>query len=183
MADDTEKMGSIITRHGHLIRTIILVTILVISIVLMIFLYYVYPLLGVGKEQPVAFSHRIHATDKQIDCRFCHNLADKSQNAGIPSLAKCLYCHNLIIARHPQIAKLKSYRESNTPIPCVRVYDVPDHVRFIHKRHIAKNVDCAECHGNVKAMDRITYKKFEMGFCVTCHRKKEADLDCAACHK
>jgi len=170
-------------KHAYVIRTGVLLAVLAALLGVMIFFYYIYPHSGIGKEQPVAFSHRVHATDKKIDCRFCHNLVDKSVNAGIPSIAKCFYCHNLIITQHPQIVKLKRYKDMNEPVPWVRVYNVPDHVRFSHKRHIAKNLDCTNCHGDIKAMDRITYTKFEMGFCVTCHREKEANLDCAACHK
>jgi hypothetical protein len=65
----------------------------------------------------------------------------------------------------------------------VRVYRLPDHARFNHEIHLAAGVDCGECHGDVKAMDRIVQASpMEMGFCVECHRDEEAPVDCTVCH-
>ncbi|HDY89406.1 MAG TPA: cytochrome c family protein [bacterium] len=183
MAKIAELIINFIKSHSYFIRTALLLLILVVLISGMLFLYYIYPHIGIGVKQPISFSHRVHAGDKDINCRFCHHLVDKSMKPGIPSLTKCFYCHDLVITSHPQILKLKEYKKTNTPVPWIRVYDVPDYVYFSHKRHIAKEIDCTECHGNIKTMDRITYKKFEMGFCVNCHRERNASLDCVTCHK
>lgn len=134
-------------------------------------------------EQPIAFSHQLHVTDKEIDCFYCHPYAERSMNAGIPSAQKCLGCHEHIIPHHDEIEKLRSYKEQGIEIPWVRVYYNPDHVYFPHYRHLGKNVRCQECHGEVETVDRLNKVTFYMGFCTDCHERRDASLDCAACHQ
>jgi hypothetical protein len=140
----------------------------------------------VGPEQPLPFSHLVHAGYKQISCLFCHNGADRSPEAGMPEEAKCLLCHDRIITDFAPIKQLRQYHDSRTPIPWVRVYKLSDFVFFNHEMHIRKNVDCGECHGDVKGMDRIMLPQtLDMGWCVDCHRKPEnkASVDCLTCHR
>ncbi len=138
---------------------------------------------GPALEQPIAFSHRVHATDKEIDCLYCHSYAERSLNAGLPTAGKCLGCHNHIIPEHDEIIKLKTYDRTNEEIPWIRVYYLPDHVFFPHYRHLGKGLACAECHGEVEIADRLRQVTFTMGLCTDCHRQKGASLDCAACHQ
>ena len=105
---------------------------------------------GPGVEQPIAFSHRLHVTDKEIDCFYCHPYGERSQNAGLPSLEKCLGCHNFIIPEHEEILKLKGFAEKARSVPWVRVYYNPDHVYFPHYMHLREGVACEECHGVVR---------------------------------
>ncbi len=149
------------------------------------FLYYFYatPGTNIGPQQPIPFSHRLHAGIKEIQCRFCHPYVGRSTNPGIPPVEKCLYCHNYIIAGHPQILKEHRYFNTATSTPWVKVNYLPEHVLFNHQRHIKKEVACQKCHGAVEKMDRIAGQNFKMGFCVECHREKKANLDCwLACH-
>lgn len=149
-----------------------------------LYMYYVFPQRGVGVEQPIYFSHRIHAGVKQISCRFCHPFADRSPKAGIPELQKCFFCHDHIIPEHPQIQKERRHLENDIPVPWVRVYYVPDHAHFSHEPHIRMGIDCAICHGDVAKWDRLGRVDFKMGFCVGCHRSLGAQLDCwLACHR
>lgn len=140
--------------------------------------------LAAGRKQPIAFSHRLHVQDKHIDCRYCHPTVDRSARAGLPAVELCLGCHTYIIPHHPEIRKIHDANDRNAPIPWVRVNNVPEHCRFQHATHIARELDCAECHGAVETMDRVrpTYRLDQMGFCIRCHRRMEATLDCAACH-
>jgi hypothetical protein len=138
---------------------------------------------GRALEQPIAFSHRLHVTDKQIDCRYCHSGAERSTSAGIPSLALCLGCHNHIIPAHEEILKLKAYERERQEIPWVRVYYNPDHVFFPHNRHLSKGLRCQECHGNVETVDRLRKVTFYMGFCLDCHNRRGAAKTCTACHQ
>ena len=148
-----------------------------------LYLYYIWPSANLGPEQPIAFSHRVHAGVKQIQCRFCHSYVDRSSFPGIPPVEKCLYCHNYIIANHPEIKKEHRYFNTRTPIPWRKANYLPEHVLFKHQRHIRKNVGCKECHGEIEAMDRILGVHFQMGFCIHCHKQKAAPLDCwLACH-
>ena len=138
---------------------------------------------AVGPEQPLPFSHRIHAGVREISCLFCHNGADRSPVAGMPEVEKCLLCHNVIIKDFEPIQRLRGYYNRGEPIPWVRVYQLPEYEHFNHEMHLAKGVDCSECHGDVKAMDRIiTAYTIDMGFCVDCHRRKQAPVDCTVCH-
>lgn len=53
---------------------------------------------GYAPEQPIAYSHRVHAGKLQIDCRFCHWVAEQSRHAGIPSSDICMKCHKFVTA-------------------------------------------------------------------------------------
>jgi len=148
-----------------------------------LYLFYIYPAAGLGPEQPIPFSHRVHASVKAIDCQFCHPYVGRSIHPGLPPVEKCLYCHNYIIAKHPWIKKEHEYFDSHTPTPWRKVFYLPEHVLFNHQRHIKKEIKCQECHGQIETMDRIRGERFKMGFCVECHTRKEANLGCwLACH-
>jgi len=148
-----------------------------------VFFFYASPATRIGAAQPISFSHRLHSGIKAIDCRFCHSYVERSIHPGLPPVAKCLYCHNYIIANHPEIRKEHNYFNTATPTPWVKVFYVPEHVLFNHQRHIRKEIACESCHGQVREMDRLKGQRFKMGFCVQCHRQKGANLDCwLACH-
>jgi predicted CXXCH cytochrome family protein len=151
----------------------------------MFYFMFAYPRGLVGPEQPIYFSHRIHAGVKGIDCRFCHPFVERSQNAGIPSVQKCFFCHKYIIPQHPQILKELEHFETKRPVPWIRIFFTPDYVFFHHRPHVGWNkIDCTECHGDVKSRDRLIPVNFQMGFCIGCHRKMGAQLDCwLACHR
>jgi len=153
-------------------------------VLLVAFLYYFYipPATDIGPEQPVAFSHRVHAGVKQIQCEFCHPYVKKSNFPGMPPVEKCLYCHHYILHSFPEVLRVHDWLESNTPAAWVKVNYVPEHVVFNHQRHIRKDIECKECHGAVETMDRLKGTDFKMGFCIECHEEKKANLDCWSCH-
>jgi hypothetical protein len=158
--------------------------VMTVTIVALLYFFYLHPRQGIGPEQPIPFSHRVHAGTKAIDCRFCHPFVERSENAGLPEVEKCFYCHEYIIPLHPEIRKEKRFYTTGTPVPWVQVFYVPDFVKFWHLPHVNwRGLDCVECHGNVREMDRLKSVDFEMGFCVGCHQKMNAQLDCwLACH-
>ena len=140
--------------------------------------------------QPIEFSHTIHATDNSIPCQHCHIYADKTPVAGVPSVSKCMGCHNSLpsVRESKEILKLATYWENREPIPWIKVHDLPDYVHFTHKRHVMAEpaVECQECHGPVETMDRITrVATMRMPWCVDCHteRNVEHGRDCLTCHK
>ena len=148
-----------------------------------VFFFYASPATRIGAAQPISFSHRLHAGHKAIDCRFCHPYVERSTFPGIPPVEKCLFCHNYIIANHPEIRKEHAYYNTGTPTPWVKVFYLPEHVLFNHQRHIRKEIACESCHGEIKQMDRLKGQRFKMGFCIACHRERNAKLDCwRACH-
>ena len=76
-----------------------------LSVVLFLYYFYAPPATRIGPEQPIPFSHRLHAGVKAIDCYYCHPYVGRSIHPGIPPVEKCLHCHNYIIASHPEIRK------------------------------------------------------------------------------
>ncbi len=148
-----------------------------------LFLFYQASKAGIGPEQPIPFSHRLHAGVKAIACEFCHPYVRRSIHPGLPAVEKCLYCHNYIIPRHPWIRKEHEYFNTKTPIPWKEVFYLPEHVLFNHERHLKKEVRCQECHGAIETMDRLPKKRLKMGFCIACHQERKANLGCwLACH-
>jgi predicted CXXCH cytochrome family protein len=102
----------------------------------------------------------------------------------LPEVEKCFFCHSYVIPIHPEIVREMDYYRTNTPVPWVQVYWVPDIVKFKHQPHIVfGKLDCTECHGDVQSMDRLRRVDFKMGFCIDCHKQKQAKIDCyLACH-
>ena len=99
-------------------------------------------------EQPIKFSHKIHAYKANIACVECHLYTEKSISAGIPSVSKCISCHITVTNNSSELAKLHSYYDEKKPIEWYRVYFLPQHVYFSHKRHIKTGLNCTECHGD-----------------------------------
>ena len=134
---------------------------------------------GYAPQQPVAFSHKLHAGDNQITCLYCHSSADKSSVAGIPATSTCMNCHSQIRKDSPEIQKIADAFANNQPIEWVRIHDLPDHVRFNHSRHVLAGLKCQQCHGAVETMDRVAQQEtLSMGMCVSCHRThREVTLD------
>jgi hypothetical protein len=161
-----------------------LAAITALTLLVMVLLYFLLYPLQVGKPQPIPFSHRVHAGDKQISCIFCHNGVARSGRADIPPLQTCMLCHQKIIIAYPKIRELREHYFQNRPIEWVRVNRLPDYVFFDHSVHIHRQIDCGECHGDVKKMDRvISMRELDMGFCVQCHRDNGVTHDCWACHR
>ncbi len=126
---------------------------------------------GYAPEQPLPFSHKLHAGDQKIQCQYCHSDVEKSRHASIPPLNVCMNCHSVVKVDSPYIQKLRKAFSDGKPIEWVRVHELPDYVYFPHKRHVAQGVTCEACHGNVKEMARIEQKSaLTMGWCMECHR-------------
>jgi len=148
-----------------------------------VFFQFIYPALGIGPAQPIPFSHRLHVTVKEIDCRFCHSTVAQANAAGLPPVQKCLFCHTYVIPNHPKIKRLTSLAERGQPVAWRKVTWLPDFVHFSHQAHIRKGIECVACHGHVETMDRVKQvHPLNMGFCLKCHRERQASVDCLTCH-
>jgi hypothetical protein len=133
---------------------------------------------GYAPEQPIPFSHALHAGQKQIACMYCHVSVEKSRHATVPSLNVCMNCHTVVKTGSPYIKQIQKAWKEGRPIEWVRVHELPDHVYFPHKRHVAAGVSCETCHGNVKGMERIYQKSaLTMGWCIRCHRGETTPHD------
>ncbi len=135
-------------------------------------------------EQPIAFPHTVHAGTMQLPCTFCHAFVERSRHAGAPPIEVCMGCHRTVATDRGEIKKLTRYYEEKRPIEWKRVYALPDFIYFSHKRHIKAGLACAACHGDVAGMKRVRrVSNLVMGWCVSCHRVRNASTDCATCHK
>lgn len=135
--------------------------------------------------QPVPFSHRVHAGVNKIPCQYCHEYARRSENSGVPPIARCVGCHGSGITGgiQPVTRAWNDHEQSPFEIRWNRVYTLPDFVKFTHRPHIHAGVACQQCHGPVETMDRVVpVKEINMGFCVECHTRRNATLDCVDCH-
>jgi hypothetical protein len=128
----------------------------------------------VEREQPVQFSHKHHAGDDGIDCRYCHTSVETSASAGMPATQTCMNCHSQIWADSPYLEPVRESARTGKPIQWTRVNDLPDYVYFNHSIHINKGVGCATCHGNVAQMP-LMYQaaSLQMEWCLACHRNPE----------
>jgi hypothetical protein len=136
--------------------------------------------------QPIAFPHKTHIEKAMLTCTdYCHEPVTKGPHAGLPSVKTCMICHDSIATDRPLIKQVTDYSKRGVDIPWQRVYGfTPEvHVRFDHSPHIRAKVDCATCHGDI-AHQTVAERNVNhtMGFCVNCHREKQASNDCLTCH-
>ena len=134
-------------------------------------------------EQPIAFSHAQHAGEVGLACEYCHSYVRRGPVAGMPTVRRCMGCHEIVGYDLPEIEKLTGYMEREEPILWNKVYDLEDHTRFFHDRHVKAQVECSTCHGPVETMERVRqYEELSMGWCIECHRDSGASLECLDCH-
>ncbi len=135
-------------------------------------------------QQPIEFPHNKHIA-QGLECIDCHITVDTRAEAGMPSVAKCMFCHEKVATDGPGVQKLKEFAEKKREIPWIRVYQFPTsgHVIFRHAPHVRAGVECSTCHGDVAGMTVVTRQvNHTMGSCLACHREKKASQDCATCH-
>lgn len=136
-----------------------------------------YSRVGYMPLQPVSYSHKVHAGDLGLDCRYCHFGVEKSSYANIPDAVLCMNCHNQVLVEDARIIALREKIESGEPIEWVRVHRNPDYVYFNHAVHVNRGVSCVECHGQVNLMDNVMHaKSLSMASCLACHRRPERSL-------
>lgn len=154
---------------------------------------------GYQPDQAIPFSHKLHAGQYKIDCRYCHVGVDVSRHSSLPSLNVCMNCHLTVKTDSPWIKKITEAYNKNKPIAWQKVHLLPDHVKFSHFHHIKAGKDCTACHGPVENMEVVyQYKNLSMGWCVNCHRQapndnkvlkdlkekghSQAPINCSTCH-
>src|SRR6478672_1379686 len=126
------------------------------------------------RQQPVQFSHKHHAGDDGIDCRYCHTAVETSYSAGIPPTQTCMNCHSQIWSDSPYLEPVRASYRDNKPIEWQRVHDLPEYAYFNHSIHVAKGVGCASCHGQIDTMPAVYQENtLQMEWCLACHREPE----------
>ncbi|MDB9712350.1 c-type cytochrome [Flavobacteriaceae bacterium] len=172
-------------------------------IMLLVSAYFVYGFLmqigvnqGYEPVQPIHYSHKIHAGDNEIDCKYCHSSARVSKHSGIPSLNVCMNCHKSIYEYNGEtteeyskefydgeIQKLykavgwddesQEYTGETQAVKWVRIHNLPDFAYFNHAQHVSvAGIECQTCHGPVEEMEIMyQYSPLTMGWCINCHRE------------
>lgn len=159
---------------------------------------------GYQPQQPIFYSHKVHAGTNQISCLYCHGGAQDSKQASIPSVNVCMNCHMAIkeytgdpITREDgssvngtaEIQKLyqyagwnpdlKKYDRPGKPIEWIRIHNLPDHVYFNHSQHVKVGQQkCQTCHGNIQEMPEVAqFADLSMGWCINCHRSTNVQFN------
>jgi mono/diheme cytochrome c family protein len=154
-------------------------------------------------EQPIYYSHKVHAGTNQISCLYCHGGSQDSKHANIPSVNVCMNCHMAIkeykgdaivkedgkqVNGTAEIQKLyqyagwnpdaKKYDKPGKPIEWVRIHNLPDHVYFNHSQHVkVGKQNCQTCHGPIQEMPEVyQYSELSMGWCINCHRESKVNF-------
>ena len=172
-------------------------------LMLLVSAYFVYGFLmqigvnqGYEPVQPIHYSHKIHAGDNEIDCKYCHSSARVSKHSGIPSLNVCMNCHKSIYEYNgetteeyskefydAEIQKLykavgwddesQEYTGETQAVKWVRIHNLPDFAYFNHAQHVSvAGIECQTCHGPVEEMEIMyQYSPLTMGWCINCHRE------------
>ncbi len=132
---------------------------------------------GYAPRQPVEYSHKLHAGDLGIDCRYCHYTVEKSAFAALPPTEVCMNCHVRVKKDSPLLEPVRESHASGRPIPWVRVHRLPDYVYFNHRAHVTAGVSCVSCHGRVDQMIVVRQvKPLSMTWCLDCHRNPAPNL-------
>jgi len=126
---------------------------------------------GYRPIQPVPYSHKLHAGDLGLDCRYCHVAVERSAVASVPPTQTCLNCHRLIKPESPNLKPVFNSWNTDVPIQWVKVHKIPDYAYFNHSIHITAGVGCETCHGNIRQMEVVEQMKpLSMSWCLDCHR-------------
>ncbi len=132
---------------------------------------------GYRPEQPVPFSHALHAGELGMDCRYCHHTAERAAMAAIPATETCMNCHKFVRKDSGRLAPVRESEATGVGIPWTRVHMLPDYANFDHSAHLAAGVGCSSCHGRIDQMAVVAQAEpISMSWCLNCHRGFEQNL-------
>ena len=142
--------------------------------------YYTWPTVidtGYQPQQPIPYSHKLHAGQMGIDCYYCHNTVYRANFAAVPSQTTCMKCHMQVKKDSPRLALLWKAANTGEPIQWVQIHRLPDYVYFSHQAHLSAGVSCVSCHGRIDQMIEVHQEKpLNMAWCLECHRNPEANI-------
>jgi hypothetical protein len=126
---------------------------------------------GYRPVQPVPYSHRLHAGELGIDCRYCHASVETSSVANVPPTQTCMNCHQVVKRDSPLLEPIRTSASTGNPMRWVRVHEMPDYAYFTHRAHVAAGIGCVTCHGRIDQMEVVTQSQpLSMSWCLDCHR-------------
>ncbi len=136
--------------------------------------------------QPIAFNHRKHVVENQLDCSTCHMFYEKETFSGLPDPDVCTPCHSTPQGKSAEEAKLVKLLQDQKPLVWNSVFREPAHIFFSHRRHVVKaQIKCERCHGNFAQTTSppASVKKLRMADCIACHEEQNVSVDCTTCHR
>ncbi len=132
---------------------------------------------GYVPKQPVPYSHKLHAGNLGMDCRYCHSTVETSAQAPIPATETCMNCHSQVKKDSPQLDLVRESFATGRSIPWIRIHRLPDYVYFNHAAHVNAGVSCVSCHGRVDQMVEVRQvQPLTMSWCLECHRDPAANI-------
>jgi len=164
-----------------LTRLVLLATVLILAIFSVLLLRG-----NPAVSQPIAFNHLLHTDEVGADCVDCHQYAKSGVIATIPNIAVCADCHEEAQTESAEELRVVEFIQKGTLIPWRKIYRVPDHVYFSHRRHTQlAEIECETCHGSVGARTEPVVQPLvqqSMGWCIDCHERSSVTKDCVSCH-
>lgn len=142
---------------------------------------------------PLRFDHALHLSN-DLECVSCHDTARKSVSVSdnhLPKHPECENCHDIEAAA-------STGQKQDPPAECSTCHlsfdktvhreppkvNVPNaNLKFNHKVHVEKKVDCVVCHGSMKDVGLATRNHLpKMDTCLVCHDNQFASATCKTCH-
>ena len=126
---------------------------------------------GYSPEQPVPYSHKLHAGTMGIDCTYCHYTVTKAGFAAVPTTETCMNCHAKVKEKSEKLAPVRESYKTGNPVEWIQIHKLPDYVYFNHRAHISAGVSCVVCHGRIDQMVEVhQVQPLNMAWCLECHR-------------
>jgi hypothetical protein len=174
-------VAQIFPKWSNIVPGVLLLAVIVSGISIIGFFWYFgsprYTDVGYRPTQPIDYSHKLHAGDLGLDCRYCHTSVETSAKASVPPTQTCMNCHNLILAESEKILPVRESYVADKPIEWIRVHKLADYAYFNHSAHVNAGIGCISCHGNVAEMVKvIQVEPLSMGWCLDCHRNPNPHL-------
>ncbi len=181
-------MAQIFPRWSNQTPRYILVGTLVLSAATIFSVYYwaspYHTDVGYMPKQPIAYSHKLHAGEMQMDCRYCHAYVERGPYAGVPPTQTCMNCHSQIKKDSPALEALRTSWTTGAPVPWKRIHKLPDFAYFNHSAHMGVGVGenraaigCETCHGRIDTMEVVKQiQPLSMSWCQECHSDPALNL-------
>src|SRR5882724_9012987 len=132
---------------------------------------------GYSPEQPVPYSHKLHAGTMGLDCTYCHYTVTKAGFAAIPTTETCMNCHSKVKEKSEKLAPVRESYKTGNPVEWIQIHRLPDYVYFNHRIHVTAGVSCVYCHGRIDQMVEVRQvQPLNMAWCLECHRNPAPNL-------
>ena len=132
---------------------------------------------GYQPEQPVPYSHKLHAGTMGMDCTYCHYTVTKAGFAAVPTTETCMNCHSKVKEKSEKLAPVRESYKTGNPVEWIQIHKLPDYVYFNHRAHVTAGVSCVNCHGRIDQMVEVhQVQPLNMAWCLECHRNPAPNL-------